>query len=63
MKTTIYKLKKDVLWYKAGTEFYYGERFLIWDNQRTVDSLQEAIASHASDKGSEEFFDIEVVEG
>ena len=62
-KPTIwYQLKKDLLWYKAGTAFGYDSNGGLWISEpgekamRTLDNLQNAIAEHIKDEGSEEYF-------
>jgi len=55
-------LKQDVLWYKAGTAFRYDENGSLWIAQPndkamiTFDNLQNAIAEHIKDDGSDEYF-------
>lgn len=58
-----YRLKVDILWYKKGETFWWDDSGMLWhDDQinkpmRTLDTLQNAIASHFDDEGSEEYFE------
>ena len=52
-----YRLKVDVLWYKAGTEFYYEDGSLYFDGDKTLDDLQLAIASHAEDEDIQDYIE------
>lgn len=56
-----YSLKNDVLWYKKGTTFFFGEDGGLFKLEgdvavRTLDNLQNAIASHFADDGAEDYF-------
>ena len=57
-----YLLKQDVLWYKTGTAFGYDYDGQLWIAEpgdkaiKTMDNLQNAIAEHIRDEGSEEYF-------
>ncbi len=59
-----YRLKKDILWYKAGETFWWDDTGMLWhDDQinepmKTLDTLQNAIASHFDDEGNEEYFEV-----
>ena len=58
-----YKLKKDVLWYKAGTIFERDSEGQTYITEldgvrfRTLDALQNAICDHRNEEGSEEYFE------
>lgn len=59
-----YRLKQDILWYKKGEDFWFDEKGWLWHDDhinepvRTLDKLQNAIASHFEDEGSEEYFEV-----
>lgn len=59
-----YRLKQDVLWYKAGTIFERdseGQTYITeldGTRYRTLDALQLAICDHRNEEGSEQYFEL-----
>lgn len=64
MKYLKYKLKTPVWWYKAGEMFWYDSEGTLWHDDginkpiKTLDRLQNAMASYFEDEGMEEYVEL-----